>query len=55
NLTGATSTSASIPAATGTTTALSTTFASASSIPTIYVEDYEIIHADGQENSQENV
>ncbi|GJX83442.1 gypsy type transposase [Tanacetum coccineum] len=34
---------------------LSTTFASASSIPPIFVEDYEIIHADGQENFQGNV
>ncbi|GKC83185.1 hypothetical protein Tco_1138902 [Tanacetum coccineum] len=51
NLIGAASTSTSIPAATGTTMALSTTFASASSIPPISVEDYEIIHADGQENS----
>ncbi|GKA69603.1 hypothetical protein Tco_0775667 [Tanacetum coccineum] len=40
---------------TGTTTALSTTFASAGSIPPISVEDYEFIHADGQENSQGNV
>ncbi|GJV85322.1 hypothetical protein Tco_1525220 [Tanacetum coccineum] len=55
NLIGAASTSTSIPVATGTTTALSTTFASASSIPPITVEDYEIIHADGQENSQGNV
>ncbi|GKD52439.1 hypothetical protein Tco_1281415 [Tanacetum coccineum] len=44
-----------IPAATGTTTDLSTTFAFASSIPPIFVEDYEIIHADGQENSEGNV
>ncbi|GJS73712.1 hypothetical protein Tco_0706553 [Tanacetum coccineum] len=49
------STSISVPDATGTTTALSTTFASASSIPPISVEDYEIIHADGQENSLGNV
>ncbi|GJW23204.1 hypothetical protein Tco_0033826 [Tanacetum coccineum] len=55
NLTGVANTSASIPTATGTTTALYTTFASASSIPPITVEDYEIIHADGQENSQGNV
>ncbi|GJS61053.1 hypothetical protein Tco_0655837, partial [Tanacetum coccineum] len=54
NLIGAASTSASIPAATGTTMALSTTFTSASSIPPIYVEDYEIIYADGRENSQGN-
>ncbi|GKF23719.1 hypothetical protein Tco_0076041, partial [Tanacetum coccineum] len=55
NLISAASTSASIPAATGTTTALSTTFASARSIPPITVEDYEIIHSDGQENSHGNV
>ncbi|GJZ59214.1 hypothetical protein Tco_0615030 [Tanacetum coccineum] len=50
-LTGAASTSASIPTATSITMALSTTFASASSIPPIFVDDYEIIHTDGQENS----
>ncbi|GJW88587.1 hypothetical protein Tco_0163927 [Tanacetum coccineum] len=44
-----------VPAATVTTTALSTTFASASSIPPITVDDYEIVHADGQESSQGNV
>ncbi|GKF73542.1 hypothetical protein Tco_0219874, partial [Tanacetum coccineum] len=54
SLTGTASTSASIPTATSITTALSTTFASASSIPSIYVNDYEIIHTDGQENSQGN-
>ncbi|GJU84706.1 hypothetical protein Tco_1292252 [Tanacetum coccineum] len=47
SLIGAASTSASIPAATVTTMALSTTFASASSIPPITVDDYEIAHADG--------
>ncbi|GKD65546.1 hypothetical protein Tco_1307654, partial [Tanacetum coccineum] len=45
------STSVSVPAATVTTTALSTTFAFASSIPPITVDDYEIVHADGQESS----
>nr|GEW01749.1 hypothetical protein [Tanacetum cinerariifolium] len=47
NLIGEANTSASIPTATITTTALSTTFASASSIPPITVDDYEIVHADG--------
>ncbi|GKE90722.1 hypothetical protein Tco_1571817 [Tanacetum coccineum] len=55
NLVGAANTSISVPSATGTTTTLSTTFAFASSIPPISVEDYEIIHTDGQENSQGNV
>nr|GEZ08971.1 copia protein [Tanacetum cinerariifolium] len=48
-------TSASIPAATVTTTTLSTTFASTSSIPPITVDDYEIMHADGQESPRRNV
>nr|GEV40990.1 hypothetical protein [Tanacetum cinerariifolium] len=55
NLIGKATTSASVPAATVTTTALSTTFASISSIPPIIVDDYEIVHADGQESSQGNV
>ncbi|GJW68625.1 hypothetical protein Tco_0123049 [Tanacetum coccineum] len=55
NLIGVASTSASVPAATVTTMALSTTFASASFIPPITVDDYEIVHADGQESSQGNV
>nr|GEY79813.1 hypothetical protein [Tanacetum cinerariifolium] len=46
-------TSASVPAAT--TMTLSTTFASASSISLITVDDYEIVHADGQECPQGNV
>ncbi|GKC31767.1 hypothetical protein Tco_1039061 [Tanacetum coccineum] len=33
----------------GTTTALSVTFASVSSIPPISTDDYEVVHADGQE------
>nr|GEU57422.1 hypothetical protein [Tanacetum cinerariifolium] len=53
NLIGEASTSASVPAAT--TTTLSSTFASASSIPPITVDDYEIVHADGQESPQGNV
>ncbi|GJS48004.1 hypothetical protein Tco_0955179 [Tanacetum coccineum] len=48
-------TSASVPAVVVATMALSTTFASASSIPPITVDDYEIVHADGQESSQGNV
>ncbi|GJZ58126.1 hypothetical protein Tco_0613620 [Tanacetum coccineum] len=55
SLIGAAGTSAIVPAVIGTTTALSTTFASASTIPPISVDDYKIIHADGQENSQGNV
>ncbi|GJS98900.1 hypothetical protein Tco_0820070 [Tanacetum coccineum] len=51
NLTGADRTSDSVPAAIATTTALSTTFASASSIPPITVYDYKIVHADGQDSS----
>nr|GEU55434.1 methyl-CpG-binding domain-containing protein 9-like [Tanacetum cinerariifolium] len=43
------------PTATVTTTALSTTLAFASSIPPITVDDYEIVHVDGQESSQSNV
>ncbi|GJZ85083.1 hypothetical protein Tco_0650422 [Tanacetum coccineum] len=34
-----------------TTTALSTTFVSASSIPPISTDDYEVVHADGQEGA----
>nr|GEX68184.1 transposase (putative), gypsy type [Tanacetum cinerariifolium] len=45
----------SVPAATITTMTLSTTFASASSIPPITVNDYEIVHADGHESPQGNV
>nr|GEW79822.1 hypothetical protein [Tanacetum cinerariifolium] len=55
NLIGEASTSASVHAATVTTTALSTTFASATSIPPITIDDYEIVHANGQEISQGNV
>nr|GEY44407.1 ribonuclease H-like domain-containing protein [Tanacetum cinerariifolium] len=53
NLIGDASTSASVPATT--TMTLSTTFASASSIPPNIVDDYEIVHADGQESPQGNV
>nr|GEU32901.1 hypothetical protein [Tanacetum cinerariifolium] len=55
NLIGEASTSASVPAATITTTTLSTSFASASFIPPITVDDYEIVHVDGQESPQGNV
>nr|GEU77661.1 hypothetical protein [Tanacetum cinerariifolium] len=40
-----------VPAAAVTTTALSTTFASASSIPLISTDDYEIVGVDGQEGA----
>nr|GEY04277.1 hypothetical protein [Tanacetum cinerariifolium] len=46
---GEASTSGVVPAAFVTTTALSTTFASASSIPPISTDDYEIVSVDGQE------
>ncbi|GKF23524.1 hypothetical protein Tco_0075846, partial [Tanacetum coccineum] len=49
NLTGTTSISDSVSVSAATTTALSTTFAFASSIPPITIEDYEIADADGQE------
>ncbi|GJX93368.1 hypothetical protein Tco_0347954 [Tanacetum coccineum] len=52
NLRGAASISDSVPVSTATTTALSTTFASASSILPITIEDYEIVNADGQESVQ---
>ncbi|GKF31903.1 hypothetical protein Tco_0101701, partial [Tanacetum coccineum] len=45
----------SVPATVATVTALSTTFASRSSIPPITVDDYEVVNADGQENSQRDV
>ncbi|GKE11025.1 hypothetical protein Tco_1414576, partial [Tanacetum coccineum] len=38
-----------IPATADTTTALSVTFASASSISLISMDDYEVVHADGRE------
>nr|GEX78449.1 hypothetical protein [Tanacetum cinerariifolium] len=53
NLIGEVSTFASIPAAT--TMTLSTTYASASSIPPNTVNDYEIVNEDGQESPQGNV
>ncbi|GKC89417.1 hypothetical protein Tco_1150066 [Tanacetum coccineum] len=51
NLMGAAGTSDSVPATVVTTTALSTTFASASSVPPITIEDYEIACTDGQEDA----
>ncbi|GJR24697.1 hypothetical protein Tco_0973224 [Tanacetum coccineum] len=47
NLIGAASTSTSVPTAIVSTTALSTTFASASFVPPITTDDYEIVNVDG--------
>nr|GEV18216.1 hypothetical protein [Tanacetum cinerariifolium] len=55
NLMGAAGTSDSVPTTAMTTTALSTTFAFASSIPLVSVDDYEIVGADAQEDTQGNV
>ncbi|GKB62627.1 hypothetical protein Tco_0918813 [Tanacetum coccineum] len=52
NLMGAAGTSNIVPATAVTITALSTTFASASFIPPIIVDDYEVVGADAQENTQ---
>ncbi|GKA31956.1 hypothetical protein Tco_0718323 [Tanacetum coccineum] len=49
------STSGHVPAAVVTTTALSTTFASASSVPPLTTDDYEIVGTDGQEDAQGSV
>nr|GEW84263.1 hypothetical protein [Tanacetum cinerariifolium] len=54
SLIGKASTSSSVPVAVMTTTDLSTTFASASSIPPITIEDYEIVGTDGLEDAQGN-
>nr|GEY11769.1 hypothetical protein [Tanacetum cinerariifolium] len=54
NLTGKAGTSDGVPATTVTTTALSTTFASASSFPLITIEEYKIVSTDGLEDSQGN-
>ncbi|GJR48833.1 hypothetical protein Tco_1316936 [Tanacetum coccineum] len=48
---GKASTSGSVPAAVVTTTALSTTFAAASSVPPITIEDYEIVGTDGSKDA----
>ncbi|GJR55537.1 hypothetical protein Tco_1406058 [Tanacetum coccineum] len=53
NLIGTASTSGNVPAAVVTIT-LSTTFASASSVPPITTDDYEIVNVDGQEDALEN-
>ncbi|GJT01392.1 gypsy type transposase [Tanacetum coccineum] len=55
NLMGTAGTSDSVPATVVTTTALSTTFASAISVPPITIEDYEIAGTDGQEDTHGNV
>ncbi|GJY22699.1 hypothetical protein Tco_0396357 [Tanacetum coccineum] len=54
NLVGAAGTSDSVPMIVATTTTLSTTFASASSIPPITIEDYEIVGTNGLEDAQGN-
>ncbi|GJZ85269.1 hypothetical protein Tco_0650608 [Tanacetum coccineum] len=55
NLIGTTSTSGSVPATVVTITALSTTFASVSSVPPITIDEYEIVGTDGQEDVQGSV
>ncbi|GJW08420.1 hypothetical protein Tco_1570843 [Tanacetum coccineum] len=52
---GAVGASDSVPATVATTTALSSAFASTSSIPSITIDDYEIVNVDGQEDAQGNV
>ncbi|GKB17799.1 hypothetical protein Tco_0851722, partial [Tanacetum coccineum] len=54
-LTGTKGTSDVMPATADTTMALSVTFASASSIPPIFTDDYEVVHADGQEGASADV
>ncbi|GJY81490.1 hypothetical protein Tco_0494241, partial [Tanacetum coccineum] len=55
NLVGTSSTSDHVPATIVTTTALSTTFSSASSFPPISTDDYEIVGMDDQEDTQGSV
>ncbi|GKE03935.1 hypothetical protein Tco_1395953 [Tanacetum coccineum] len=55
NLMGVAGTFDSMPATVATTTALSTTFTSASFVPPITIEDYKIAGTDGQEEAQGNV
>ncbi|GJZ78694.1 hypothetical protein Tco_0643531 [Tanacetum coccineum] len=55
NLIGEASTSGSVPAAVVATTALSNTFSSASSVPPITMDDYDIVNVDGQEDVSGNV
>ncbi|GJV19178.1 hypothetical protein Tco_1368198 [Tanacetum coccineum] len=54
NLVGEVDTFDSVPATITATTALSTTFAFASSVPPITIEDYEIVGTDGSEDAQGN-
>ncbi|GKE94392.1 hypothetical protein Tco_1579247, partial [Tanacetum coccineum] len=55
NLIGVAGTSGSMLVAIATMNALSTTFASTSSIPPITIDDYEVLSADGQEDAYGNV
>ncbi|GKA25348.1 hypothetical protein Tco_0711457 [Tanacetum coccineum] len=55
NLMGAVGTSDNVPATVATMTALSSTFASTSSILPITIDDYEIASVDGQEDAQGNI
>ncbi|GJV29128.1 hypothetical protein Tco_1385576 [Tanacetum coccineum] len=55
SLTGAVNTSDAAPSAAATTTALSTTFASASTIPPVSVDDYVVADVVNEENVQPNV
>nr|GEW71806.1 transposase (putative), gypsy type [Tanacetum cinerariifolium] len=54
NLTGEAGTSDGVPTTTATTIALSTTFASASSVPPITIENYEIVVTEGLKDAQGN-
>nr|GEV62819.1 hypothetical protein [Tanacetum cinerariifolium] len=54
NLMGEADASNGMPTTTATTTALSTTFAFANSVPPITIEDYEIVGTDGPEDAQGN-
>ncbi|GJV76007.1 hypothetical protein Tco_1507591 [Tanacetum coccineum] len=54
-LTGTEGISAAIPIPAGTTTALSATFASTTVIRPISTDDYEIVHADGQGNAEDQI
>nr|GEV15255.1 hypothetical protein [Tanacetum cinerariifolium] len=55
NLTGVAGRSNSVPTIVAATTALSTTFASTSSVHPITIDNYEVVSADGQEDAQGNV
>ncbi|GKF50184.1 hypothetical protein Tco_0146651, partial [Tanacetum coccineum] len=55
SLTGAVNTSDTVPSAAATTTALSTTFASAITIPPVSVDDYVVADVVNEENVQPNV